>query len=96
MSQLKDRFSNFNWDIKVAVKAMGGLDFEVNHIPELKEPVGGNVIFNGLDFNFNSLLNNSTFNYIYNIYLVAVDFIIVVLFIFLCKACVLFFAMLGY
>lgn len=57
----------------------------VIHIPELKEPFGGNVIFNGLDFNFNSLLNNNTFSYIYNIYLIAVDFIVIVLFIFLCK-----------
>ena len=57
----------------------------VIHIPELREPVNNNVIFNGLDFNFNSLLNNNTFSYIYNIYLIAVDFIIIVLFIFLCK-----------
>lgn len=57
----------------------------VIHIPELREPFGNNKIFNGIDFNFNSLINNSTFSYLYNIYLIAVDFIIVVLFIFLCK-----------
>lgn len=57
----------------------------VIHIPELREPFGNNKIFNGIDFNFNSLLNNSTFSYLYNIYLIAVDFVIVVLFIFLCK-----------
>mgnify|MGYP001031969437 CR=1 FL=1 len=55
------------------------------HIPELREPFSNSVIFNGLDFNFNSLLINSTFFYLYNIYLIAVDFIIIVLFIFLCK-----------
>ena len=57
----------------------------VIHIPELREPFGNNKIFNGFEFNFNSLLTNNTFSYLYNIYLIAVDFVIIVLFIFLCK-----------
>ena len=55
------------------------------YIPELREPFGNNKIFNGFEFNFNSLLTNNTFSYLYNIYLIAVDFVIIVLFIFLCK-----------
>lgn len=40
MSQLKDKLANFDWDIKVAVKSMGGqLDTETKHMPELKERV---------------------------------------------------------
>lgn len=57
----------------------------VLHIPELKEPFSNNKILDSIDYNFNSLLENNTFSYLYNIYLIAVDFIIIVLFIFLCK-----------
>lgn len=40
MSQIKDKLSNFNWDVKIAVKSMGGgLDLEPKHMPELKEKV---------------------------------------------------------
>lgn len=38
MSQVKDKLANYEWDVKVAVKSMGGaLEFETHHMPELKE-----------------------------------------------------------
>lgn len=40
MSQVKDRMSAFNWDIKVATKAMGGdLELEKKYMPELKDRI---------------------------------------------------------
>ena len=54
MSRIKDRLSNFEWDIKVPIKSMGGqLDTEIKHMPELKEKVlfaqAGNRIMIGMD-----------------------------------------------
>lgn len=90
LKYFKERFGFLTYPFEFLVNFANRI-FNINysepiiHIPELREPVNGNIIFNGLDFNFNSLLDNNTFVYIYNIYLVAIDFIIVVLFIFLCK-----------
>lgn len=47
-------------------------------IPELREPFYNYKIFNGVEFNFNSLLDNSFYLYLHNIYLVAVDFILII------------------
>lgn len=47
-------------------------------IPTLYIPGTNNKIFNGYEFNFNSLLENKAVANIYNIYLVAVDFCIVI------------------
>lgn len=47
------------------------------HIPEVYIPTTNQKIFNGLDYNFNTLLENSSISNIYNIYLMVVDFIIV-------------------
>lgn len=54
MSQIKDKISMFDWDIKVAVKSMGGgLDTELKHMPELKTKVlfvqKGNSVLIGMD-----------------------------------------------
>lgn len=90
LKYFKERFGFLTYPFEFLVNFANRI-FNINysepviHIPELREPFNNDIIFNGLDFNFNSLLNNDTFSYIYNIYLVAVDFIIVVLFIFLCK-----------
>lgn len=46
-------------------------------IPELKDPFYNNTIFNGVEFNFNSLLENNIYLYLHNIYLVVVDFIFI-------------------
>ena len=90
LKYFKERFGFLTYPFEFLVNFANRI-FNINysepiiHIPELREPFNNDIIFNGLDFNFNSLLNNDTFSYIYNIYLFAVDFIIVVLFIFLCK-----------
>ena len=55
------------------------------HIPQLKIPNTNNIIFNGYDYNFNTLLENQAINNIYNIYLIAVDFIIVISLVILAK-----------
>lgn len=47
------------------------------HIPKLYIPTNNQKIFNGLDYNLNTILDNSAIKNIYNIYLIAVDFIIV-------------------
>ena len=62
------------------------LDFNepILHIPEMYEPFFNNKIFSGVDYNFNSLLNNTTFAYVHSIYLVAVDAILIIGFIKLC------------
>lgn len=49
----------------------------VLHIPEIYVPTTNQKIFNGLDYNFNTLLENPAISNIYNIYLMIVDFIIV-------------------
>lgn len=90
LNYFKERFGFLTYPFEFLInfaKRIFNINYSdpVIHIPELREPFNNDIIFNGLDFNFNSLLNNDTFSYIYNIYLVAVDFIIVVLFIFLCK-----------
>lgn len=90
LKYFKERFGFLTYPFEFLINFANRI-FNINysepviHIPELRDPFNNNIIFSGLDFNFNSLLNNGTFNYIYNIYLVAVDFVIVVLFIFLCK-----------
>lgn len=37
MSRVKDKLSNFDWGVKVAVKGMGDLETEVRAMPELKD-----------------------------------------------------------
>lgn len=40
MSQIKDKLSMFNWDIKIPLKSMGTqLDTKVEHMPELKDSI---------------------------------------------------------
>lgn len=63
MTQIKDKLENFNWDIKVAVKSMGGqLDTKLEHMPELKDrilfvPKGNQVlIYTSLPGNVNPYL----------------------------------------
>ena len=51
------------------------------HIPVLKVPTTGDVVFNGFDYNLNSMLNYPIVLYLHNIYLIAIDFILVILFI---------------
>ena len=53
-------------------------------IPELKSPLDGTVFFNGVDFNFNSILNIDIVNTIHNIYFIIVDVILIFLFVNLC------------
>lgn len=47
------------------------------HIPEIYCPGTDIKIFDGYDYNFNTLLENNAISNIYNIYLIAVDFFIV-------------------
>lgn len=54
-------------------------------IPELREPFNNYKICEATSFNFNNLLSNNTFLYIHNIYLIAVDVILIFLFIKFCK-----------
>ena len=51
------------------------------HIPELREPFFNNKILDSVDYNFNSLLSVPTFKYIHDIYLLAVDVILIILFL---------------
>lgn len=53
----------------------------VLHIPVLKVPTTDNVIFNGLDYNLKTMLEIPIVSNIYNIYLIAVDFCLVIFFI---------------
>ena len=40
MSFLKDKIQSFGWDVKVSCKTMGsGMEFEIQHLPELKESI---------------------------------------------------------
>ena len=48
------------------------------NIPEIYIPNTDIKIFNGMQYNFNSILENQAISNIYNIYLIAVDFIIVI------------------
>lgn len=48
------------------------------HIPSFNNPINNQKIFDGFDYNFNDLLNNAAIKNIYNIYLIAVDFIIII------------------
>lgn len=94
LKYFKDRFGFLTYPFEFIINFLNRIltinySDPVIHIPELHEPVNNNKIFNGLDFNFNSLLNNNTFSYLYNIYLIAVDFIIIIVFIFLCKKVIL-------
>lgn len=54
-------------------------------IPELREPFFNNKILDETVFNFNSILSNSTIVFVYNIYLVVVDSILIFSFISFCK-----------
>lgn len=54
-------------------------------IPELREPFFNNKILDETVFNFNSILSNSTIVFVYNIYLVVVDSILIFSFIIFCK-----------
>lgn len=54
-------------------------------IPELRDPFYNNKILDKTIFNFNSILSNSTVVFIYNIYLVVVDAILIFLFVVFCK-----------
>lgn len=90
LNYFKDRFGFLTYPFEFLIDFFNRIltinySEPILHIPELREPFGNNIIFNGCDFNFNSLLENTTFSYLYNIYLIAVDFILIVLFIFLCK-----------
>lgn len=57
----------------------------VLRFPQITNPLDDTVIFEGFDFNFNSILEYEGISYFYNIYLIAVDFILVVAFIKGCK-----------
>jgi len=63
------------------------INFEepILHFPQIINPINDEVIFNGFDFNFNSILEYKGIAYFYNIYLIAVDFILVVAFVIGCK-----------
>ena len=50
----------------------------VINIPELREPFNNEKLLDPISYNFNSLLENDTFEFIHNIYLISVDFIIIV------------------
>lgn len=50
-------------------------------IPELREPFYNYKILDVVEFNFNSLLENNIYLYLHNIYLIAVDFILIFCFI---------------
>lgn len=55
------------------------------HFPQIINPLDDTIIFEGFNFNFNSILEYEGIAYFYNIYLIAVDFILVVAFIKGCK-----------
>lgn len=55
------------------------------HIQELHDPFFDYKILDAIDFNFNSILTNNVVKTIYNIYLISVDFILIMLFVSLCK-----------
>ena len=54
-------------------------------IPELYIPMTDNLIFSGYEYNFNTILENEALANIYDIYLIAVDFIIILGVIILAK-----------
>lgn len=49
------------------------------NIPTIREFFTGTIIINGFNFNLNTILQNETISYIYNIYLIFVDFILYVM-----------------
>lgn len=57
----------------------------VLHFPQIINPVDDTVIFEGFDYNLNSMLEYKPIAMIYNIYLAAVDFILVCTFVIGCK-----------
>lgn len=54
------------------------------HIPELYDPIYNNKIYNGFDFNFNSLLVSDSVVFIHNFYLSIVDIFLIYLFLRFC------------
>lgn len=54
-------------------------------IPELKDPFTKVVFLNSINYDFNNILEIKEVNYLYNIYLIIVDVILIFLFVNLCK-----------
>ncbi|MBP3255547.1 MAG: hypothetical protein J6M60_03560 [Clostridia bacterium] len=83
---LRERFGILFYPVDFIVKflqrihSLNYLD-PIIRIPELKEPFFNYTIFEGTEFNFNTLLENPTFSYLYAIYLVAVDVVFIMAFI---------------
>lgn len=63
------------------------INFEepILRFPQIVNPLNDEVIFNGFDYNFNSILQYEGIKYFYNIYLIAVDFILATAFVIGCK-----------
>ena len=54
------------------------------HIPELRDPFYHNKIFNGVDYNFNSLLVSDSVKFIHEFYLTIIDTIFIFIFLRFC------------
>lgn len=78
----KDRFGFLTFPFEFIADFFNRI-FNINYsepiirIPELRDPFYNYKIFDGIVFNFNSLLDNNFYFYLYNIYLIAVDFILI-------------------
>lgn len=55
------------------------------HFPQIVNPINDEVIFEGFDYNFNSILQYEGISYFYNIYLICVDAILIFAFVIGCK-----------
>lgn len=77
----KQRFGFLTYPFEFIIDLLNrilNIEYEdpVLHIPEIVIPGTNNSVFSGLDFDFNSILQTQAIANIYNVYLVAVDFII--------------------
>ena len=82
LDNLKGRLGFFTYPFELSINIYNRImNIEYNepiiHIPVIRDPVNNFVIFNGYDFNFNSLLDNAVFLYIHNLYLSVVDAVLV-------------------
>lgn len=83
INYFKDRFGFLTYPIEFIINLLNKiLNIEygepIINIPELYIPGTNTKVFSGYSYNFNILLENQAILNIYNIYLVAVDFIIII------------------
>lgn len=86
----KERFGFLTYPFEFIVDLLTrilNIDYSepIIHIPEMYCPGTDIKIFDGYDYNFNTLLEDEILSNVYNIYLIAVDFVIVIGVVFLAK-----------